>query len=86
MTITNRYLKGVMGKRAVNWNKPMPILNKREETLLGYENHQLFGTYLIWRHGHRPKSLLPHQTYYNRRIALLEYGIDINSSPCENLT
>lgn len=40
----------------------------------------LQGSYQLWRQGADLRQLLPHNTFYRHRRALLDYGIDINAT------
>ncbi|MEO0823918.1 MAG: phage/plasmid replication protein, II/X family, partial [Pseudomonadota bacterium] len=37
----------------------------------------LVATYVLWKDGHDPRTLMPRPTFYRHRKALLEFGIDI---------
>ncbi|WP_100657326.1 phage/plasmid replication protein, II/X family [Alteromonas flava] len=47
---------------------------------------RLVSTYTLWSEGHNVRQMMSKATYYRQRKALMEYGINIDLSPCEKLT
>lgn len=50
---------------------------ERDNLVLELPSH-LRSTYLLWKEGHSPKSILPKRTFYRHRKDLLAFSIDIS--------
>lgn len=63
--------KEYMGRVDMSTQKP------RDDIALKLPRH-LGVTYLLWKDGHTPKTILPKNTFYRHRRELLEFDVDIS--------